>query len=457
MQEQTIEKSDATIGIECKVERHNTTQNRIRFKSSFANIGDMIVALTLSEHSNYLQQIQQVDEYIEKINQLQQEIDSNDIKTMEKQLAVYEKQVDKLNKSNNSYKQWNNEFKTTIEDLERKVDNYKKTIADKDATITSLTSENKKLHFAVDEQAKTISSNDSRIENLEQTIADLKEMNDKIAKQLEDSIDASEIEDLQEQVATLSDKLNGAESDATYWKTSYNNIIDSSDELANKNETLIAENEKLRNDNDAINKTNQLLNENIIGLKATFDETKQEMQSDFKNKEKESKETIKKMQSHIDELTDKYQSLLTKKEYIPPTSHYDEVLGLQQEIKDKENEIDKLNGEIEVKLATQKSELDSEHADEINNIKLEHANEKAQLLVAYNKELDNLKLQYNNLANNYNHLLDEVDTITKLNAIFDSRHKKIRKDKEHIPALEITSEQLPPSDEDVLEYVPKED
>jgi len=403
MQEQKIETSDATIGIECKVEKHNNSQNRIRFKSSFANIGDMIVALTLSEHSNYLQQIQQVDEYTEKINQLQQEIDSNDIKAMQKQLAVYEKQVDKLSKSNNSYKQWNSEFKTTIEDLE-------------------------------------------------QTIAELKEMNDKLAKekdnletQLDNSIDASEIEDLQETIATLKDKLNGAENNAKYWQNSYNGMIDSSDELANRNESLIAENEKLRNDYNAINETNKLLNENLIASNNTFNETKQELQLDFQNKENELKETIKNQQSHIDELTEKYQSLLVLKEHIPAKTHYDEILGLQQKIKDKENEIAKLNGDIEVKLATQKNELNSEHS-----------NEKAQMLVAYNKELDNLKLQYNNLANDYNNLISDLYTITKWNAIFDSRHEKIRNNKEPIQLLEIPSEQLPPADEKVIEFIPKD-
>ena len=111
MQEQTLETSDATIGIECKVEKHNNSQNRIRFKNSFANIGENVTILTLSEHSNYLQLINDADKYIDKINQLQDEIDNADIKALKKQLAVYEKQVDKLSKSNNTYKQWNDEFK----------------------------------------------------------------------------------------------------------------------------------------------------------------------------------------------------------------------------------------------------------------------------------------------------------------------------------------------------------
>ena len=42
MQEQTLETSDETIGILCKVEKHNSTQNRIRFKNHIAQIGDEI-------------------------------------------------------------------------------------------------------------------------------------------------------------------------------------------------------------------------------------------------------------------------------------------------------------------------------------------------------------------------------------------------------------------------------
>ncbi len=71
-------------------------------------------------------------------------------------------------------------------------------------------------------------------------------------------------------------------------------MVNSSDELAIKNESLIAENNKLRNDNNAINETNKLLNENLIASNNTFNETRQELELDFENKEKELKETIEK-------------------------------------------------------------------------------------------------------------------------------------------------------------------
>lgn len=479
MQKQTIEKSDETIGIKAKVEKHNKSQNRIRFKNSFANIGDEVALLTLSEHSNYLQLKKDADNYITTINQLQDEIDNNDINALNKQLTVYEKQVDKLTKSNNSFKQWNDEYKAKNKELSSKLDKYKETIADKDATIlelkkdnknivelqnqlqdkdatiTSLTSENNQLKFSVSEQSKTISSNDTTIEDLEQTIAELKEHNDAIAKQLEDSIDASEHQQLQDKVAELQSKVGTSES-VDYWKNAYENIVASSDELANRNDELVTENNDLKNKVDAVNNTNQYLNQSLLGLKDSFDETIEDITTDSKNKEKELKETIKNQQSHIDEITKIKDSLLVKNEYIPTKQHYDEILALTNELNDAQKEIDKLNSDIEVKLATQKSELDSEHADAVNKIQLENTENKAQLLVAYNNDLNNLKIQYNNLANGYNHLLDELDSITKWNALFDSRHKKIRKDKEPVPPLEITSEQLPPSDEHVLEYIPKE-
>ena len=316
MQEQTIEQKDATIGIECKVEKHNNSQNRIRFKSSFANIGENIVALTLSEHSNYLQQMQHVNECNKKINQLQQEVDSNDIKALKKQLGIYEKQVDNLTKSNNSYKQWNDEFKSKINDLE-------------------------------------------------QTIDELKEHNNAIAKQLENTIDASEFKKSQNEINHLKEQVDK-------YKSKYENMLSDYTKATDECIAYLDENKKLK-------ETNQFLNEQVGAITSTF------------------------------------------------------------------NKINELNSDIETKLAVQKNELDSEHTKE-----------KAQMLVAYNKELDNLKLQYNNLANDYNNLLNDVSTITKWNALFDSRHKKIKKDKQQIELMKLPSEQLPSSDEDVLEYVPKD-
>ena len=188
------------------------------------------------------------------------------------------------------------------------------------------------------------------------------------------------------------------------------------------------------------------MNQNLIATNTNFKETKEQMQSDFEKQEKELKETIEKQQSHIDELTQIKDSLLPLKDNIAQKQHYNEIGALKDEIRTKEKEISKLNNEIESKLASQKSDLS-----------IEHANEKAQILVGFNQQLDNLKLQYNNLANDYNHLLNGVDSLTRINTFFNGKHNEIKKNKEQVPLLEITSEQLPPSDENVLEYVPKED
>lgn len=294
---------------------------------------------------------------------------------------------------------------------------------------------------------KTIEDLKNTIKSHEQTIADLKEMNDSIAKekdnlqkQLDNSIDASELEDLQKQVATLSDELRTSKECVDYWKQSYHNLIDSSDALANENENYKIQNEKLRNDNNSINETNKLLNENIIGLKTTFEQTLEDNTTKAKNTEIELKETIKNMQSHIDEITDKYQSLLVLKEHIPQNQHYSELDALKDELHKVKLELEQKDSELETKLATQKSELE-----------VAHTNEKAQLLVAYNKNLDRLKIKYNTLANEYNHLLSDAHSLTLMNTIFDSKHKKIVKDKEPIPLLDIEDKQ------EIIEMVQKDE
>lgn len=274
----------------------------------------------------------------------------------------------------------------------------------------------------------------NQIKEHKQTISDLKSINDSIAKekdaikkQLEDSIDASEL-----------DKLKKENKDLKEYKTKYEKLISDYTKACDENIGILEDNRQLKD-------TNQFLNENIDALRKTFDKTLENNSTDAKNKEHELKETIKKQQSHIDELTQKYQSLLVKQEHIPPKDHHKEIIKLKDEIKTKEKEISDLNANIETSLATLKSDLE-----------IAHANEKAQLFVAYNKDLDSLKLKYNNLVNEYNYLLDEIDSITKWNALTDNRHKKIRNNKEYFETIPITSEQLPPSDENTIEFVPKD-
>ena len=442
MQEQKLETSDETMPT-WKVEKHNSTQNRIRFKNSIASIGDTVTILKSEQHQHLVDEVAKMDSYIAKINQLEFEINNADIRTLTKTNEDLQKQIKNKDKSIATFKTNSIKNKTTIDELHKKIDKYKQTIADKDATILGLQKEN--------ETTPAIEDLQETIQQQKETIAELKQMNDKLGldkdkleKQLEDSVDASEHQELLGEVAGLKEQLATSENQHQYFKDAYTNLIDSSDALASENENYKHQNEKLRNDNNAINETNKLLNENIIGLKTTFDETKQELTTNAENTEKELKETIKNMQLHIDETTNKYQSLLPLKDYIPTKQHYDEIQTITDELNQLKLELQQKDSEIETKLAIQKSELDSEYNQE-----------KAQMLVIYNKELDNLKLGYNNLANQYNNLINDLFTITKWNALIDSRHEKIRKDKENVELLEITSEQLPPADENVLEYVPK--
>ena len=185
----------------------------------------------------------------------------------------------------------------------------------------------------------------------------------------------------------------------------------------------------------------------IVDLKKNINhekdaDEKQLNDSAIGNNEKELKETIKKQQTHIDELTQKYQSLLPSKENIPQKEHYMEIDALKDKIRTLEKDIKTKDAEIETKLEKKKSDL-----------LIENTNEKAQMLVAYNQELNKIKMQYNNLAKDYNNLLNGVESLTRINTLMNGKHNEIKKDKEQVPMLEITSE---PSNKTVLEYVPKD-
>lgn len=401
MQEQKT--SDETSpGIKCEIQIRKQGKYNYKFaklldeKFDALNNGDKVIVLTTSEHEDLLQQLKNADNTNQNEDELEKERQS-----------------------------------VTFNEL--------------DGIITGLKGEKTDL--------KTFEkSNDSKIEDLqkqileqEQTIADLKQMNDNIAKekdaiakQLENSADASEIEDLQNKITTLNNKLELTQSN-------YENLLESSDELTFRNEDLIKQNNDLKNKFDEVTNTNKLLNESLIATNTNFKETKQQMQSDFENKEKELKETIKKQQSHIDEITQIKDSLLPFKDNIPQKQHFSEIDALKDELRNAKQEIGKINADIETKLATQKSDL-----------LIEHTNEKAQLLVAYNQDLNKMKLQYNNLVKDYNHLLNGVESLTRINTLFNGKHNEIKENKEQIPLLEIISEQLPPSDEHVLEFVPKD-
>ena len=51
---------------------------------------------------------------------------------------------------------------------------------------------------------------------------------------------------------------------------------------------------------------------------------------------------------------------------------------------------------------------------------VKHTEEKAQMLVAYNQQLNHYKLKYNELAKDYNHLLGDASSLSRINNCFMS-------------------------------------
>ena len=139
-------------------------------------------------------------------------------------------------------------------------------------------------------------------------IANLKARVDNLGKELEESKTQPKVYD-KDEVEELKEKIKVAKGQEEYWHNAYNNLIDSSDGLAVRNEELIKENERLKTTNDNINHTNKLLNDNLMGVNQNYKESIAELQADFDAKEKDLKETIEKQQAHIDELMEKVQSL----------------------------------------------------------------------------------------------------------------------------------------------------
>ena len=430
MQEQDLEKADEIIGYKTKL-GNNSGNGRISIPKKVIDnsefvIGDEVHVLSDKQHQELINNLSQIGE-------LQQELEDS-----QKQLHKEQESIEKL-KSNIAAE------KDSFDKLQSTIKKQKTTISHQGETIDSFNG----IKTTLESEIAQLKDNNAE---KDATIKELKSRIDELGKELDNAVDSAkfdklnqELQDKDNEIAQLKDELSTAETNFKYWKKSYENLIGESDEVVARNESLISDNEKLRIDNNAINETNKLLNENLIAANNTFNETKQELQSDFKNKEKELKETIEKQQLHIDELTEKYQSLLILQDNIPQKQHYDEIDALKDKIKDSEKQIDKISAEYETKLATLKSELE-----------VEHTNEKAQMLVVYNTNLNNLKHEKNNIAAKYNDLLDEVGTLTKWNTTFHNHHKKILENKTPLELEVIASEHLPAADETTLEYVPKE-
>ncbi len=227
-----------------------------------------------------------------------------------------------------------------------------------------------------------------------------------------------------ERITQLQKELDSTKTDLEYWKNSY--------------KTLNNEYEDLENENSSLTKNNEVLE----ASNTTFKETIQSLQEALESKEKELKETSQNHQLHIDEITDKYQSLLPLKEYIEPKQHYDEIDKLKDKIKASENEVATIKADGETKLAKLQQELETKHTED-----------KAQLLVAYNNDLNNYKMQYNELAIVYNQLLEQLQSLTRINTLLGGRHNEIKKEKEKVELLELPSEHL---EIPMEKYVPKQ-
>lgn len=64
------------------------------------------------------------------------------------------------------------------------------------------------------------------------------------------------------------------------------------------------------------------------------------------------------------------------------------------------------------------------------------------------------KLRFNELAKDYNHLLGDANSLSRINTFFNGKHKLIVKDKEPVELEEIEVEKEPT---ETIEYVPKDE
>lgn len=265
---------------------------------------------------------------------------------------------------------------------------------------------------------KELTSNTTQ-QDLVQENKQLKEHNDIIAKELQDAFTLDEVNELENTIASYLGEIQELKEDKKQHQ-----------QLIHDYEDAIADITRLDNTNTELKNTNQFLNEQIAGLKATFDNTIEDINNTSSHQIKELNENIEKDRLHIDELTDKYQSLLPLKEYIPPKEHYHQL----QQLQDKINKITTDYNELKASMDSQIQKLESD-------LNQQHTKEKASLLVTYNKDINNTKQQYNELVKDYNHLLDELKTITRFNALLDNRHKKILENKTEKEVLTIEDKQ----------------
>ena len=249
-------------------------------------------------------------------------------------------------------------------------------------------------------------------------------------------------------IAQLQKELDSTKTELDQLKNSYNNLNNDYEILENENENLKTKHANLIKFNKQLDASNTNSQEII-----------QQLKDIMQYKEQELKETIQNQQQHIDEITHKYQLLLPLKDYIPVKQYYDDIDKLKEELKASENKIVKINANVETQLAEQKQELESIHhnqiiklIDEKHILENKFTDDKAQLLVAYNNDLNHYKMQYNELAIVYNQLVEQLQSLTRLNTLLSGKHNGIKKDKEKVELIEMSSEHV---EIPMEKYVPK--
>ena len=388
MQEKIIEKSDIKIGVPCKVtlqdskSEYPTINAKLHSKTKgykkFADLEKDNIVYVLKEDEHQ----KLVDTYSELQDATDKVIGMN-----KDRIADLEQQLQSIKEDTGR----------TIADLKKEVDDLTPELTDKENIINSYTVRIDTLGNKVDEKNNNVA-------------------------------------DLEQQLQSIKNKLATSED-------KYTRLIKHSDAIADELEKYKSDNKELKNKCNGTDETNRMLNNKIIELSASYEQTSQEFQSILKSKENKLEETVQNHQLHIDEIRQKYQSLLPLKEYVSPKEHSDKIIELKNKINASEKEIAKINADNETKLARLQQELETKHTED-----------KAQLLVAYNNELHHYKMQYNQLANEYNNLLDDVQSLTRINTLLNGRHNIIKKDKEKVELLELASE----TTNKIIEYVPKE-
>ena len=285
---------------------------------------------------------------------------------------------------------------------------------------------------------------------------------------MEDIDSTKRIDELEKTIAVKNEKINSLNKrideleQSLEKKNQENNTIDEYKETLQYNNKKINDLTTSNNNDNSISESEYgSLKEQLKNAKQESEywqnkyETKQELISYIEKQEKELKETKEKQQTDISELTQKYESLIPNKDYIPQTTHYKALQELKDEIHASKLEHEQKIGELQLDYTNKISNLETTFANEKSDLKIEHTNEKAQMMVAYNKELNNLKHEKNDIASKYNELLEDVGTITRMNAVFSNKHKHILENKAPMELEDITSEQLPSANE-TIEYVPKD-